>query len=290
LKDLEIKRIYIPYDFSETAALALEHAVFMAKLYKAELILSHIVEPSSIASALLHPFSHDEQNKNGELAAQKLDEIASEILQKSGIRIKTYVEKGRIYKKIIEGTKEHEVDVIVMGTHGINGFEEFFIGSNAFKVVSNTPCPIITVQSHAKRIGFKKIIMPIDDTTYSRQKVPFASKMAQHYDSVVHILGLVADQDEEALKKFTIKIEQVEEFFEQRDVRFRTEYVNGDNLAALTMKHAEETDADLILIMTEQQPEIADLFLGTHAQRIVNHSKIPVMCVRPTEVELTIIP
>jgi len=49
------------------------------------------------------------------------------------------------------------------------------------------------------------------------------------------------------------------------------------------MQAAEEWDADLIVIMTEQEPSITGFFLGTYATQVVNHSKIPVMAVHPSE-------
>jgi nucleotide-binding universal stress UspA family protein len=59
--------------------------------------------------------------------------------------------------------------------------------------------------------------------------------------------------------------------------------VEGDNLAKMTMAVAEELDADLTVIMTEQEPSLTGLFLGTYATQVVNHSKIPVMAVHPME-------
>ena len=59
----------------------------------------------------------------------------------------------------------------------------------------------------------------------------------------------------------------------------------GDDRAKMTLKLAGETDADLIIIMTEQEASIAGLLLGTYATKVVNQSKIPVMTVRPAEID-----
>ena len=55
-KKFQIRKILIPYDFSDTAELALEHAVFMAKLHKAEIILVHVIESYSFTSAISSAF------------------------------------------------------------------------------------------------------------------------------------------------------------------------------------------------------------------------------------------
>src|SRR6476620_296769 len=56
-KRFHIEKILIPFDFSETAELALEHGSFMAKLLKAEITLLHVVESYSFTSAISQAFS-----------------------------------------------------------------------------------------------------------------------------------------------------------------------------------------------------------------------------------------
>jgi len=283
-KKFEIRKILIPYDFSETAALSLEHAVFMAKLLKAEIILLHIVETVSFTSAISHALSGFEK-KIENTSKEKLDEIAKEIHNHSGIHLTILTEVGRIYKKIVQVAKDIDADVIIMGTHGVSGYQRFNVGSNTSRVVEASPCPVISVQTHAKSIGFKKIILPIDESPTSRQKVNHVIEMANHYNSHVFIVGLINFNSEELKRKFRIKVEQVEEFLSKFDISHESKFVKGDNLAKMTMSVAEEMDADLVVIMTEQEPSITGFFMGTYASQVVNHSKIPVMSVRPAEID-----
>ncbi len=283
-KNFEIKKILIPYDFSETAALSLEHAVFMAKLLKAEILLLHIVETVTFTSAISHALSGFEK-KIENTSNQKLEEIAQEIHNHSGIHVTVLTEVGRIYKKIVTIAREKKADIIIMGTHGVSGYQKFSVGSNTSRVVESAPCPVISVQTHAKNIGFKKIILPIDDTPTSRQKVNDAAVMAQLYNAHVYIVGLINFNSEDLKRKFRIKVEQVEEFMAKQDISYESRFIQGDNLAKMTMAVAEEIDADLVIIMTEQEPSITGFFMGTYASQVVNHSKIPVMSVRPAEID-----
>jgi nucleotide-binding universal stress UspA family protein len=282
---LNIRKIVIPYDFSETAALALEHGVFMARFYRAEIILIHVVESRSFTSSITSAFTKSDDDEVKVSVNQKLKEIADDIHHKSGIKVIYTTESGSIYKSIVNLARNEEADIIIMGTHGVSGFQEFFMGSNAYRVVSESPCPVVTVQAHAKRVGFKSIVLPIDDSPASRQKVPFVTDLAQKYNSVVHIAGLMTDKDELWMRKFKIKVEQVEEFLEKHDVSYTTTYISGDNLAKMTMEYATEINADLVTIMTEQEPNITGFFLGNYAQQVVNHCKVPVMSIRPAEID-----
>ncbi len=279
-----IDKILIPYDFSETADLSLEHAVFMAKLMKAEITLLHIVETVSFTSAISHALSGFEQ-KIESATNEKLETLAQEIHLKSGITLTVRTEVGRIYKKICSVAKEIEADIIIMGTHGVSGYEKFSVGTNTSRVVQESPCPVLSVQTHAKGVGFTKILVPIDESNDSRQKVPFAVGLARFYNSHVSIIGLVNFTGADLIRKFKIKIEQVEEYLIKHDINFDTRFMEGKDLASMTMKVAEENDADLLVIMTEQEPSLTGFLLGTYASKVVNNSKIPVLCIHPAEVD-----
>ncbi len=64
-----------------------------------------------------------------------------------------------------------------------------------------------------------------------------------------------------------------------------TVYREGNDLAGITLRTSEELGADMLVIMTEQQPSITGFLLGTYATRVVNNSRIPVMSIHPTEVD-----
>jgi nucleotide-binding universal stress UspA family protein len=280
MKNFNIQRVLIPVDFSDTSLLALEHAVFMARLYKAEITLLHVIESISFTSAISHSATDFEASIERSVT-EKLTELASRINRESGVKVIGRTEVGRIYKGIVTVAEEIKADVIVMGTHGVTGVKEFLVGSNAYRVVSEAPCPVISVQSHSSRLGFHDIILPIDDSLHSRQKVSFAQNIASHYGAVVHILGIMSAADEDFEKKFKLKISQVEGYLKKHNIANTVKLVHGGNLGALTLKYAGDVEADLVVIMTEQEEGPSNLLLGPYAQQIVNHSKLPVMSIRP---------
>src|SRR5690349_12872227 len=127
-KDFRIKKILIPYDFSETADLSLEHAVFMAKLLKAEIILLHIVETLTFTSAISHALSGFEK-KVESASNEKLLELADRLHRENGIVVNVLTDVGKIYKRIVHNAKQTHSDIIVMGTHGSSGVGSV-VGSN----------------------------------------------------------------------------------------------------------------------------------------------------------------
>lgn len=282
-KDFKIERILIPYDFSETADLSLEHAVFMAKLLKAEIVLLHIVETLALPSAISHAFSGFEK-KVESASNEKLNELALKLHAENGIPVKIITEVGKIYKKIAQTAKQAHCDLIIMGTHGSGG-SGYLIGSNTTRVVQESPCPVISVQNHAKKLGFTRIVLPIDDTAESRQKVNYAMEIAKSYNAHVVVGGLMQSGNEDYQRKFKIKIEQVEEFLTDHGISCHSTHIQGDDRSKMTLKLCQDENADLVVIMTEQEAGFAGLLMGTYASKVINNSAIPVMTVRPAEID-----
>ncbi len=279
---MEIKKILVPTDFSETGLLALEHASFLARLVKAELIILHVLPLNEYHFEIPEPVmrieNHDEINK---IVEQKLAEVANDTRTNYSIMPRTMSTRGKIANEVMQIAQDEKVDLIVMGTHGASGFEELLIGSNAHKVVTLAPCPVITVQTHAKKLGFTNIVLPIDRSLHSREKVAYAIDLANIYQSKVHILGLLDEVEEGGFDKLQIVLDQVQHALEKAEVIFERHTVKGSHLAAEALKYGKSVDADLIIIMTDHESALTGLFMGPLAKQIVNHSRIPVLSLKP---------
>ena len=217
MKTFEIKKILVPIDFSETGLMALDHATYMAQLFKARLFLLHVVEVNEYAYSEYEPeIMFRDANKIDDAMAEKLEKLGAQLSKRHGINVQTLLGNGKPASGISDAVTENDIDIIVMGTHGAKGFEEYFIGSNAHKTINASTCPVITIQAHAKSIGFTNIVMPIDNSQHSRQKVDYVIKLASQYGAKVHILGLLDSSEETDEKKFNIKMNLLT-FFKKKE-------------------------------------------------------------------------
>lgn len=281
----KINRILIPVDFSETGLLALKHAAFMARLFKADLYLLFVVEIIDFPFNLNTPVlitAHD-YDAIEKAAEEKMNNIAAQLKSDGVINTINLITRGRVISGIKEAAENNKIDVIVMGTHGAKGFDEYFIGSNAHKTVTIAPCPVITIQKHATTLGFSNIVMPIDNSLHSRQKVNMVVELAAKYGSEVHILGLINTSEDIDENKFAIKIDSVEDVLKKTGISYVRRVVKGQNLAVTAMEYSKDVNADLIVIMTEHESNLTGMFLGPFSKQIINHSTIPVMSIRPIE-------
>lgn len=279
MKAFKIEKILIPIDFSETAFIAIEHAAYIAQTFKAELVLLHVVERHWEQFSIIQPeMVVPNPSEITNIIEKKLEQIAADVFSKYNVKSTSITSNGSIFSEIISVADEHDIDLIIMGTHGTKGFVEFFIGSNTYKVVTQSFCPVLSVQKHAEKVGFKNIVLPIDDSLHSRQKVTPAVTFAKAFGATIHIVGLHESGGD---KKFELKIEQIEEYVKKSGLQCTRKIFKDTNQAKISQEYAKAINADLIIIMTDQDENITGRLLGSYAQQIVNHSAIPVISIPP---------
>jgi len=282
-KEFNIKRIAVPTDYSASANVALEYAIEMAKKFSSDIALIHVLEEGAYAG-IFSPSDKTEYVLR-EKAQLRLQEEAHRLEREHGIKVSQQVRSGRIYDQIIEAASDAEADIIVMGTHGVSGWAEFFAGSNAFRVVTQAACPVLSIQGHSKNGGFKNIILPMDRTPETRQKVRYAAELAKKYGATIHIGSMLLEDSEEVRFDFAKKIKQVTDYLDREGIAHEQNTLVGDNLATMTMNYAESKRGDLVVIMTEQEYNLTGFLMGPFAQQVVNHCKIPVLSISPVEGE-----
>lgn len=279
----EVKKILIPVDLSKTSKLAFEHAANLCQKFGASLHLLHVYRSSTVDVlpnlTATSPIVSNLDDLRA-MVTEELEGLGRAFSEKYGVDYTIEIREGSVSNGIINTAKGVNADLIVMGTHGVSGFEEFFLGSNAYRVVTSSSIPVLTVQEKATKMGFQNIVLPIDSTPHTRDKVSEAVKIAEAFNGKIHIAALVKAEDEEDEKIFHLKVKQVEEHLDHKGIEHETSILHGENIAEMTLDFAEKVNADLTVIMTDQE-NYTGFLVGPYAQRIVNHSKIPVLSVTP---------
>ena len=153
---IAIKRVLIPTDFSETSTAAVNYGVDLAERYDASLHLVHVIEKSAIPPEPEFPLGIFE----GQTVARERLVAVLNAAQRKAFRADVAVKIGHPSLEIVRYAKEHDIDLIVMGTHGRSGVSHLLMGSVAEKVVRNAPCPVLTVR-HPER----EFVMPQESET-----------------------------------------------------------------------------------------------------------------------------
>lgn len=277
-----MKQIVVAIDFSKHSIHALELAITIANVIHAHIMMVWVDKPDSDDS-IFDNADHEHRQE----AKQRLEDMVtkySKQLKKGKLTYK--LRKGKIYKEIANQAKYNDAYLIIAGSHGVSGFESFWIGSNASKIVTYSPCPVITLrESFPVKKTIKKVVLPIDNSTSTRQKVPFAMDFAKCFCSEIHVLELQSSKLKAVRNKVSSYTAQVADYLTENKVKFIVKTIEADNITNATIKYSEEEKADLIIIMTEQEQELSNIWLGPYAQQMVNNSPIPVMSIHPKELD-----
>ncbi len=276
-----MKEIIVAIDFSKGSLYALELAIDIANKTNANIMMVWVDSEADSDSGFLA--SGSEARNDAKLHIEKIQKDYQPKLVNSTLSYK--LRKGRVYSEIANQAKYNDAELIIAGTHGASGFEKMWMGSNAFRIVTYAPCPVITI-----RYGFnfkkklEKIILPIDSSTDTRQKVPFACRMAKYFGAEIYIVGLYTTTLKAIRRKVDTYVEQVEKYLNENQVKHITNFLEADNTTTTTIEYAQKNNADLIVIMTEQEKTAANFWLGPYAQQMVNNSPIPVLSIQPIEI------
>jgi len=144
---IKLKKVLVPTDFSDGARQALKYGMSFAKEYGAELVLLHVVENLTVgyASDLFPvPMAEVLQEISG-YAKSELAKLGDEARAR-GLSVQEQVMQGKPSAEIIRFASEHEIDVIVLGTHGKGMLDQALFGSTTERVVRRAPCPVLTVR------------------------------------------------------------------------------------------------------------------------------------------------
>lgn len=277
--------ILVPTDFSEIAENALGHALKIADVYKNEITLLNIQDEGGLFGL----FGSDEKMN---LIKEAVDSRMNKLIENASkqfpnVKINKRIEYGRIYKVITEIAEKENFDSIVMGTNGASGLQQI-TGSNASRVINYAKIPVVVVKEQSiGKHGYEKIVLPIDMSRESRQKVTWAIHLAKRFNSTIHVI-YENSSNAEFKNRIFASVNQIQDILSQNNanyiVRGLDEEKYPDSFAEDTLAYASEIEADLIMIMSQQEKGFSEFLLGSYAQQIVNHSgKVPVMCINSND-------
>jgi nucleotide-binding universal stress UspA family protein len=127
-------------------------------------------------------------------------------------------------------------------------------------------------------------LLPLDSSLETKQKLPFAADLAKSFDATIYLLKVFNTPLSVIRKRIDKYGQDAEACLKEKKVKFVTEELEVDNVAASIIKYSREHKIDLISIMTDQDTTTAKKFLGPYAQQLINNSEIPVLSLRSKEI------
>lgn len=271
------KTILVGTDFSKGSYVALDVATDIANKLLANIELIWVCKEKNM-------FSDEQTESLRELAKEKLASLSKEYGKKlTKTTIEWKVMDGKVAPVIAKEAERVNASMIVIGTNGASGFEKYWMGSTAVRIVQEANCPTLSIREGFNyHKNLERIVVPLNLTENSRQKIPVAANMAKIFGATVHLLGLAEQASD--VSTIDIYLRQAENYLRDAGVPYQSERILTKNLSAEILEYASAISADLIVITTEQENLLSTLFIGTHAQQIIHHSLIPVLSSHPRDI------
>jgi len=278
-----MNKIVVAIDFSDCSVNAFLHALSIAQHCGTSIVLVWVektnAEKEKFSDAPLTPSVGPQKALEGMVAKYQPELPNGEIAFS--------IRRGKIYKEVTAEARSINAMLIVVGTHGASGYEEFWMGSNANKIVAASQCPVLTIRGGVNiSRPLKRIVFPVDNAEETRQKASFVAYIARKHQAEIYVLKLYTSKMKTLRRNVDLYSSQVIRYFEEENTKWRVDKVEVvGNISKATIDYARAVDANMIAIMTEQETTTANIFLGPYAHQTVNHSPFPVLSIHSRETQ-----
>lgn len=266
-----MNRIVVGFDFSSGSAYAVDLAINIANRTQSDIRLVYVKEKKEDEA----PIRAEIERRNAGVA---------HLLE--GIKLEYVIREGNPAEQLAAQAKEDNAMLLIVGTHGMSGMKRNMLGRNSYRTIELSPVPVLIIREDFNfNKALENIVVPIDSSDDTRQKVGEAAMFARTFGSTIHLLGLYTSTIDDIRRTVQNYVKMVERFLDGQEIKYETKYIEVEkNVTYTTLEYAEQVNADLIAIMTEQERQLGSFLLGTYAQQMITESTRPVLTVRPRSV------
>ncbi|MCK4663966.1 MAG: universal stress protein [Bacteroidales bacterium] len=274
-----MKNIIVPLDFSDDSLNGLDFAIIIAEKLKANIYMIFVQRKRSS----FQTFSKDDEYN---YAKDKFENILETYKNKisTDIKIEYVIKSGKIYKEVVDFTSEVQEPLIITATHGSSGFEETFVGSNALKIVSYSNCPVVLVRNGIFPKSINKIVMPLDMSVATKEKVPATIEIAKAFDSEIFLVDIAAKKGHDIRFRMNLDSHEVSHYLNKQKIPHQTELLIGPNIANVIIEHVKKLNADLIVGVSEHDKKVSSL-IGPNALQLIHKTPVPILII-PSDEEM----
>lgn len=286
---IKLQNILCPVDFFPASERAFEYAVALARNYDARLHLLHVVSavmPSSYEFQLNTPEMLNQLEDHAKAKMAELSKTAAD----HGLKVEVDTHVGEIVEGLEDAVRDAHADLVVMGTHGRRGFERWFLGSVAERMLRRSTAPVLTISSTATPVkvppDVSRVLVTTDFSEGTNRAMDFGLAIAQEAPAAVTLLH-VMQQPPESREP----IEGVRKILEEHLASMvPPEALNWCEVAARVeigtpyqriLAIAEEESVDLIVMNIHGIGFWDRAVMGATAERVLRAAECPVLAIPP---------
>jgi nucleotide-binding universal stress UspA family protein len=270
---IAMRKILVPCDFSKQATNAFRFALDIAAQSKGTIHLLNVIELPILHDSVIMPALNFEQvlfNDLKENAETRFKKITDKY-KAEGVKVVVKTVFGAVSRMIQDYITKESIDLVVMGSHGATGARELFIGSNAEKVVRNSPVPVLVIKNYCKG-PIKNIVFPNTLNTENQEDLTMKVKALQNFFKArLHIVWINTPLNFTSDSATNERLEAFAKRFMLKD--YTISVFNHTDEEDGILEFADSVKGDLIAMGTRGRKGIAHLINGSIAEDVVNHNK-----------------
>lgn len=267
-----MKKILVPCDFSKPAINAYRQALGIAAQSDSVVHLLHVIEPPLMNDTMLMPALNFEEELMKEMKENAQGQFKNIVKEGKADHVKVSfdIQYGSVSTTIQEYIKDNEIDLVVMGSTGASGLKEYFVGSNAERVVRMSPVPVLVVKDYYEH-PIKNIVLPNTlDVEHQEGFMVKVKELQEFFKAKLHVVYI------NTASNFVVDSvirPQLQEFAERYMLKNYTVNVfNHISTEGGAMEFTKMVNGDLIAIGTHGRRGLNHLFKGSIAEDLVNHT------------------
>jgi nucleotide-binding universal stress UspA family protein len=277
-----VDRILVPIDFSQTALVALDYAVAIAKEIGAAITVYHSFTPMadiSLAAGNI-PLEQEVDKLMTQLSQQaenliKPYKAISYRVKEGFVEIDTLIKVGYVADDI-EMLTEANYNLVVLGTKGVSGIDEVIFGSVAGKVAEVAKCPVLIVPEKALFNGIESIVYATELGKTDQFIIDDLLEFAEIFGAKISCLHINTEANNMA-EKLT-KLTDLENCYWFTPIQKLTfELVTGESVLKSLYQYLDEYKPDMITVVHKNRSFIEGIFHQSISKKLAFHSKIPIL-------------
>jgi len=283
---VELRSILLATDFAEFSARALAYAVGIASRYESQLYLYHCIDPA--------PYSLAEPDvvwKTRDDIKCQLEHVVLDFHRQGrarNIEVKVVAEVGDVATFLPQAVKDLDPSLVVVGTHGRNGWQKMVLGSVAEIVMDHVSCPVLSVgpSAHRKRLqafGPQNILLVSEASMRSQLAESYAFSLAHKYGSRLTVVDVLKNRSGRDLAQVSqakcCDTEQTDVVPDRELTHFAQSSPEVGSQSDFVLQVADRTQADLIVLTVSNSHRFTDRFVSTNSYRVVSGAPCPVLTV-----------
>lgn len=268
-----MKKILVPCDFSKQAVNAYRFALDVAELSKGTIHLLHVIELPIMHDTILMPVLNFEEQLLKDLRenAEKRFKKFTDKYRMEGVKVVFKTQFGAVSRIIQEYIEKESIDLVLMGSHGASGVREFFLGSNAEKMVRNSPVPVLVMKDYYKG-PIKNIVFPNTLETEDQEDLVMKVKALQNFFKAhLHLVWINTPLNFTSDSVTNGRLQAFAKRFMLKD--YTISVFNHTDEERGILEFTRSIKGDLIAMGTHGRRGISHLINGSLAEDVVNHNK-----------------